>query len=102
MEPFIIMAVVIIVAVVAFMFFKFRSKNCAVEETSGKLSVVSKSKTALAKTSSYEMTVKFENLPALTEEEQTRLVEVKDKKLLAKIDSAVPGTMQAVANAGAV
>lgn len=102
MEPFIIMAVVIIVAVVAFMFFKFRSKNSAVEETSGKLSVVSKSKAALAKTSSYEMTVKFENLPALTEEEQTILVEVKDKKLLAKIDSAVPGTMQAVANAGAV
>lgn len=102
MEPFIIMAIVFIVGVVAFMFFKFRSKNSTVEESSGSLSIVGKSKKELATTGSYEMSVQFENLLALTEKEETRLVEVKDKNLLARIDSAVPGTLQAVANAGAV
>lgn len=102
MEPFIIMAIVFIVGVVAFIFFKSRSKNSTVEELWGSLSIVGKSKKELAITGSYEMSVQFENLPALTEKEETRLVEVKDKKLLARIDSAVPGTLQAVANAGAV
>lgn len=102
MEPFIIMAVVIIVAVFVLLFCKFRNTTDAVEESSGGLSVISKVKNTLATTSSYEMTVEFENLPALTEEEETRLVEVNDKKLLAKIDSAVPGTLQAIANARAV
>ena len=40
MEPFIIMAVLIIVAVVIFMFFKFRSNNRSLEEASGSLGVV--------------------------------------------------------------
>ena len=102
MEPFIIMAVLIIVAVVIFMFFKFRSNNRSLEEASGSLGVVGKHKKELDTTESYEMSVRFENLAVLTEEEEARLVEVKDKKLLAKIDSAVPGTFQAIANAAAV
>lgn len=49
-----------------------------------------------------EMTIRFEDHPALTEEEETRLIEVNDNKLLARIDGAIPGTLQAVANAGAI
>jgi hypothetical protein len=49
----------------------------------------------------YELSVKFDELPALTEAEESRLVEVTDKKLLSRIDNAVPGTFQAMANVGA-
>lgn len=49
-----------------------------------------------------ELALCFENLPALMEDEETRLVEVKDKQLLARIDGVIPGTAQLVANAGAV
>lgn len=55
-----------------------------------------------SKTVSHELTVTFDSLPALTETEETRLVEVKDEKLLARIDNAVPGTLQVIANTGAV
>ena len=51
---------------------------------------------------SFELSVRFEDLPALTETQEAQLVEIKDNKLLARIDNAVPGTLQAVANAGAV
>jgi len=101
-EPFIIIIVAIIVAVVIFMFFKSKAKGSKAEKVPDKLGFVEKNKNELEISGSFEMNVQFENLPALTEEEETRLVEVKDKKLLAKIDSAVPGTLQAVANAGAV
>lgn len=56
----------------------------------------------LSKDGKYEMPVKFDDLPALTEIEETRLVEIKDEKLFARIDNAVPGTLQIVANTGAV
>lgn len=102
MELFIIMTVVIIVAVVAFLFFKFRNKIDTAEKSSENLSVISNTQNVLASDGSDEMTVKFEKLSVLTEEEETRLVEVKDKKLLTKIDSVVPGTLQAVVNAGVV
>lgn len=52
--------------------------------------------------SAHELAIQFENLPVLTESEESRIVEVKDKKLLARIDNVIPGTFQAVANTGAV
>ncbi|MBR5410524.1 MAG: hypothetical protein IK104_07605 [Clostridia bacterium] len=48
------------------------------------------------------MVIRFENLPALTEDEEKRLVEVNDDKLLARIDGAIPGALQTIANAGAI
>lgn len=51
---------------------------------------------------SFEMEVKFEDLPALTETENAALVEVNDKKMLARIYSVIPDTLQAIANAGVV
>lgn len=49
-----------------------------------------------------EVTIQFKDLTALSESEEARLVEIKDQKLLARIDNVIPGALQAVANAGAV
>jgi hypothetical protein len=46
--------------------------------------------------------VRFEDLPALTEQEEAKLVEVKDKELLTKINPVVPGTLKTVADTLAV
>lgn len=48
------------------------------------------------------MSIKFEEFSTLTEEEETHLVEIHDKKFLARIDNAIPGTLQAIANTGAI
>ena len=44
----------------------------------------------------------IEDLPALTGQEEAKLVEVKDKELLEKIDQVVPGTLKTVADTLAV
>lgn len=46
--------------------------------------------------------VSFEELSALTQAEEAALVEIKDPRLLAKIDNAVSGTLQILGNAAAV
>ena len=46
--------------------------------------------------------VEFSNLSALSPDEESCLIEIKDLKLLERIDQAIPGTLQAVANTGAV
>ena len=51
--------------------------------------------------SSYEMKVQFEDLPALTDNDDLKLVEIKDDTLLARIDNVIPGTLQAIANTSA-
>ena len=48
-----------------------------------------------------ELSVRFEEVTALTEVDESKLVEVKDKKLLARIDNVVPGAAQVIANTGA-
>ena len=47
-------------------------------------------------------TVRFEELSALTEEEEAALVEIKDPSLLAKIDNALSGSLQILGNVGAL
>lgn len=102
MKPFIIVAIaIVIVAVVVYMFFKSK-KEKATSDVANNTGLTVSGSSKLAKQGSYQMSVSFESLPALTEDEESRLVEVKDSKLLAKIDSAVPGTVQAVANTSAV
>ena len=49
-----------------------------------------------------ELSIKFEELTALTKKEESRLIEIHDDKLLARMDNAIPGTFQAIANAGAI
>ena len=102
MEPYIIIVLIIVVAIAVIMFFKKRNRVAPSEETGESTGLSIRDKDALSKVGKCEMTIKFDDLPALTDDEETRLVEVTDKKLLAKIDSAVPGTLQAVVNTGAV
>ena len=56
----------------------------------------------MANTKKNELPVRFEEVTALSEVDDSKLVEVKDNNLLARIDSVVPGAAQAVANSGAV
>ena len=48
------------------------------------------------------LSIKFEDLPALTEAEEARLVEVRDNKLIAKVDLVIPGTFQVISNTVAI
>lgn len=72
--------------------------------------LIKKSKLTLKQTSSVipqrnndtNLSVKFEDLPALTDIENSSLVEIEDEQLLARIDNVIPGTLQVIANAGAV
>jgi hypothetical protein len=102
MEPYVIIVLVIaIIAVIVSlgtaMFFHSKKEKHARDKLQRKHS-------ALANRDQLEsdLTIKFEDLPALTEIEDASLVEVKDKQLLARIDNVIPGTLQAIANAGAV
>lgn len=96
------LACVLVLAVVMAIVMKKKNKDSYQpdedrEDVSGK-----EDNTDLAVAGATELSIKFEKLPALTEEEESRLVEVNDEKLIARIDGAIPGTLQAVANAGAV
>ena len=102
MEPYVIIVLVIaIIAVVVSlgiaMFFHSKKEKHARDKLQRKHS-------ALANRDQLEsdLTIKFEDLSALTEIEAASLVEVKDKQLLARIDNVIPGTLQAIAHAGAV
>lgn len=46
--------------------------------------------------------IKFDEIAPLSEMEESELVEISDKKLVARIDGVIPGTLQAIANAGAI
>lgn len=47
------------------------------------------------------MRVDFEMITNLSEIDETKLVEIKDSKLLARLDNVIPNVAQAVANTGA-
>lgn len=102
MEPYVIIVLVIAIFAIAVsigLFLFFRSKKERLSEDK-----VQRKHSALANREQLpsDLAIKFEDLPALTEIEDTSLVEVKDKQLLARIDNVIPGTLQAIANAGAV
>lgn len=106
MEPYIviIIGVIVVAAITAMVIIrrKTQKNNELYTEENGSSQLAVSSKKALAQIPPGELVVRFEDLPALTETEEAALVEIKDQKLLARIDNAVPGTLQAVANAGAV
>lgn len=101
----IVIICLIIVALSILLIFLFRKKNNGsykMIDSSDKNGLSTNKKRFLRRNKpAYELSVKFDELPALTEAEESRLVEVTDKKLLSRIDNAVPGTFQAMANAGA-
>lgn len=105
MNPFVISVICIIIlsAVAAAVYFVMKnSKSNAIDDEKEQESIIEKNITELEDTGKAEMIIRFEDLPSLTEEEENRLVEIKDNKLLAKIDGVIPGTLQAVANAGVI
>ena len=64
--------------------------------------VQNKKTSLLSEHDQYKMRVKFENLPALTEQEEAQLVEVNDNSLLARIDNVIPETLKILSNSNAV
>ena len=102
MEPILIAIICILVVAGIAAFVIFRNKNAIIMDEGGENALSVKRKNALALSKKHELTITFDDLPALTEQEESQLVEVKDSQLLARIDNAIPGTLQAVANTGAV
>lgn len=102
MEPFLIAIICIsaITGIIAFVI--IRNKNANIIEEGGENALSVKRKNALASFKGQELAITFDDLAALTKQEESQLVEVKDSQLLARIDNAIPGTLQVVANTGAV
>ena len=92
MNPWVIVVLllVLICAIIAFCFLFKKTKKT--QEQPSSIEAQKDSKT--------DLPIKFEELPALTEVENASLVEIEDKQLLARIDNAIPGTLQAIAKAG--
>lgn len=101
MELYIIaICILLIIAILAYVIVKFIiPKTIYGKEVRA---VIDGDKHALVAYGKHEMAIVFDNLPSLSEQEESQLVEVKDNALLARIDNAVPGTLQAIANTGAV
>ena len=103
MENYIIWICILVVAILAAaVIVILRKRKMASEKETNRFGLQTRMGSKLVQSEKYEMMIKFDNLPALTEKEENALVEVKDKSLLARIDNAVPGTLQTVANTGAV
>ena len=102
MELYIIATICILVIAGIAAFVIIRNKNAIIMDEGDENALSVKRKNTLASSKKHELAITFDDLPALTEQEESQLVEVKDSQLLARIDNAIPGTLQAVANAGAV
>lgn len=102
MEPFLIAIICIIAIAGIIAFVIIRNKNVNIIDEGGENALSVKRKNALASSKQYELAITFDDLPTLTEKEESQLVEVKDNQLIARIDNAIPGILQAVANTGAV
>lgn len=104
MEPYIIIMciIIVLVAIAAFMFFRKKKQDTIQADIEQPKELGVSGKESLGSAGSYEMMVKFDDLPAITKDEEAALVEVKNEKLLARIDNAVPGTLQAITNTRAV
>lgn len=95
MGKYIWIAVVVILAAVAYMLFKKNRKknNDAALTVSDNPGEKETSLASIPETEN-EMVIKLEMLPSLTEIEENSLVEVTDSKVLARIDQVVPGLAQ--------
>lgn len=104
MEPYMIIIGIVVLAVIitAFVLWKRKGMKNSPKSVDFERGLAIPQATDLTSIQRSELAIRFEDLPALTESEEAGLVEIKDQKLLARIDNAIPGTMQAVANAGAV
>lgn len=103
MNPLVLaICIISIIAISSLVFVLYRRKNADNDDSNSSMPSLLSKTSGIKSKSQYEMKVSFDALPSLTEQEESHLVEIKDSKLLARIDNAVPGTLQAVANTGAV
>ena len=102
MEPVLLAIICILVIAGIAIFVLIRNRNAHIIDEIGENALSIKRKNALESSMKHDLAITFDDLPALTEQEESQLVEVKDSQLLARIDNASPGTLQAVANTGAV
>ena len=95
MEMYVLIAVLVVLAGIGAFFLARRSKGPD-RSDSGTAGPVTEDPGPAAQG------VRFEELSALTEAEEAALVEIKDPRLLAKIDNALSGSLQVLGNAGAL
>lgn len=100
MNPIVVTVIIIIglLVVFALVFILLRRKM----STKTSPLVPNEKVSSLSEHEQYEMRVKFEDIPALTEQEETQLVEIKDSTLLARLDNVIPDTLRILANNNAV
>ena len=101
MNPIVVTVIIIIVllAISALVIFMLKKRKSNIDNAS---LVQAEKESLVSEQNQYEMRVKFEDLPSLTEQEESQLVEIKDNSLLARIDNVIPGTLQALANSNAI
>lgn len=97
-----ILAVIVIVVFVSLWVMEKKSTSPRLQKATRLFDYSNSDRTPITVQDSPILSAKFEVLLALTEREEAQMVEIKDRKLLTRIGSAVPGTIQALANAGAV
>ena len=105
MEPYVVILIgIVLIAVVAGIFFLKKRPRTSSEDNPSEMAskglVAGQTRVPVQKPHE-ELSIRFEDLPTLTEKEEAALVEIKDQKLLARIDNAVPGALQVIGNAGA-
>ena len=105
MIPWIIAAICLMIAVAAVVCLTRKNKKQDANAQSSEIPAVQSvpdDTEIIPEDSRNELKIEFENLALLTDDENKRLVEIKDKSLISRIDNAIPGTLQAVLNTQAV
>lgn len=96
----IVIGIIVIAVAIVLIIYKKSKKSAGNQDDNFELTAPEGSDIAHSSVSNVE--VQFDTISALTDEEQAALVEIKDPKLLARIDSVIPNAFQAAANVGAV
>lgn len=91
-----VFAILVIIALVIVIVSKSKIKKKSLSDKGDLIESLDIKENSLTNIEEYEMAFKFEDLPTLTEDEDNRLAEVSDEKLLGKIDNLIPGAMQVI------
>ena len=98
--------IVVLSGIIVFMYHQKRTGHKDAPDATAKKEQISppeqKEDLPLSQDIKQEPLVAFSDLAVLPLTDARRLVEIRDPKLLERIDLAIPGTIQAVANTGAV
>lgn len=103
MEKYIIAAFVLLTVAAVVLLWIYSKKRIRPEKIKEKFPDIMPLKDSeMALASDRRLSLCFNELSALSEEDEMRIAEIKDKNLLAQIDNVIPRAVQAVANAAAV